>query len=419
MKKLTVILCAGLVALAAVSCKKGEKPAAPMTQTQVKQKVADVALNVLNEVDPDNWKTWGQTGLGLVNELYNLDDTEDGLDALRADLESLFVHEDVKDNFKTVTTIIKLSKVTGDLTIENNILKYTQSTNPLSLTMAYKGKTYKAQVESAGESSTALEVNSYESESRSETISVHVPQTAAIHVTENGSLYLDLVVNPVVQDKNNNGKLDEGDAISGGLSLQIPSYKLAISNLLVSEEAMSGSLELTHGNTSVAYLDGELKYDFAPTATAVKSLIPSGLKLDDVNIKSFSLMGGQAIVKASAKVQEVKNINTQYKTESEANTAAQALNRTIQANLFFDNNSTVQASFVAMVVADEQNSGYKVVPGVHFYDGSADVPFSELITEEDKAIVDPVAKKYDEILGKLTRYFHDLLPKKNKDNQVQ
>ena len=65
MKKITLI-CAVLATLLAVSCGKDVKPAAPMTSSEIQEKMSTVAVNVLNEVDPDNWKEFGQTGLNLI-----------------------------------------------------------------------------------------------------------------------------------------------------------------------------------------------------------------------------------------------------------------------------------------------------------------------------------------------------------------
>ena len=147
MKKLNVILCAALVALSALSCNKDEKPAAPMSPDEIKQKLADVTVSALNEVDPDNWKAWYQTAEGLANVIQNAESTQ-GLDALKADLAALFTHQ----SGNKIATIIKLSQVTGDLVIENGTLRYTKSTNPLNLSMTYNGKSYKAWMEASGES---------------------------------------------------------------------------------------------------------------------------------------------------------------------------------------------------------------------------------------------------------------------------
>ncbi len=70
MKKLYLILCAGILALAAVSCKKDAQPvepAKPMSATEIKQKLANTAVDAIKEVDPDNWNAWAQTGLKLAS----------------------------------------------------------------------------------------------------------------------------------------------------------------------------------------------------------------------------------------------------------------------------------------------------------------------------------------------------------------
>ncbi|MEE3466794.1 MAG: hypothetical protein VZQ48_08680, partial [Candidatus Cryptobacteroides sp.] len=76
MKKLYLILCAGILALAAVSCKKDAQPvepAKPMSATEIKQKLANTAVDALNEVDPDNWNAWAQTGMKLVNSIRQVE----------------------------------------------------------------------------------------------------------------------------------------------------------------------------------------------------------------------------------------------------------------------------------------------------------------------------------------------------------
>lgn len=62
MKKLYLILCAGILALAAVSCKKDAQPvepAKPMSATEIKQKLANTAVDALNEVVPGQLERLG------------------------------------------------------------------------------------------------------------------------------------------------------------------------------------------------------------------------------------------------------------------------------------------------------------------------------------------------------------------------
>lgn len=408
MKKLTLIVCAGLVALAAVSCKKDVKPAAPMSPDEAEQKLVQVAVNAINEVDPKYWGDWFTTCYDLEKELASLE-SDKGLKELVDDLRALFVTESGTETAKVVTAVIRLSQVTGDLTIENKTVKYTKSSNPLNITMTCNGKAYKAQLEAKGESSTPLEVYTYESEYESETISVCVPQTAAVHVTENGSLFADLVVNPVVTDTNKNNKLDESDTIGGSLVLQIPAYKLAVSNMSVSENGISGVITFSHGSTTILSLDGKVEFEYR----GVKSLIPSGFEMDDITINSLSVMDGQAILKGGVDWEDIITIlgNESYASQTEAQTASRALNNSVKAELYFDNNPTCQAWFTTVVKASNEDGSYYVIPAVNYADGTVksiyEYDFEDEVWDPVKVAVTNFSKKVN-----------DLLPK-NQANQVQ
>lgn len=396
MKKLYLILCSGLVALFALSCNKDATPT-PMTPNQVKEKTADVVVNALNEVDPDNWKEWGQTGLGLINELSDIvkeGQADQSVIDFVQNLRNLFV----KESGNKVEILIKLSQITGEITVsKDKKVTYTASSNPVSLTMPYNGKDYKLQMEVKGESSTALLLY-YEGEN---TLSVYVPQTIGLHLTQSGGTYMDLVVNPVINDKNGNGKLDADDSIGANFTLQIPDYKFTGTDVTVAEDFAVGIFELTHNTTSVFLLDGKLEFNMHITDGNIS------MDVDDAEINKLSLMGGQAILIAEADVQDLENIGSHYESEASANAAARSITKSLKAELFFDNNTNLaQASLVPMVVAGKE-SGYDVVPGIHYADGSAD---ETLESVGNDPVWDSVSQKASDIAGKLTKYFHDLLP---------
>lgn len=396
MKKLYLILCVGLVALCALSCKKDVVPT-PMTPDQVKQKTAEVVVNAMNEVDPDNWKEWGQTGLGLINEFSDIVSTaqvDESVIAFWEYLQQLFV----KESGDKTLILIKLSQITGEITVSNDKkVTYTESSNPVSLTMPYNGKDYKLQMEVKGESSTALLLY-YEGEN---TLSVYVPQTIGLHLTQSGGTYMDLLANPVINDKNGNGKLDADDSIGANFTLQIPDYKFTGTDVTVAEDFAVGIFELTHNTTSVFLLDGKLEFNMHITDGNIS------MDVDDAEINKLSLMGGQAILIAEADVQDLENIGSHYESEASANAAARSITKSLKAELFFDNNTNLaQASLVPMVVAGKE-SGYDVVPGIHYADGSAD---ETLESVGNDPVWDSVSQKASDIAGKLTRYFHDLLP---------
>ena len=396
MKKLYLILCSGLVALFALSCNKDATPT-PMTPNQVKEKTADVVVNALNEVDPDNWKEWGQTGLGLINELSDIvkeGQADQSVIDFVQNLRNLFV----KESGNKVEILIKLSQITGEITVsKDKKVTYTASSNPVSLTMPYKGKDYKLQMEVKGESSTALLLY-YEGEV---TLSAYVPQTIGLHLTQNGGTYMDLVVNPVINDKNGNGELDADDSIGANFTLQIPDYKFTGTDVTVAEDFAVGIFELTHNTTSVFLLDGKLEFNMHITDGNIS------MDVDDAEINKLSLMGGQAILIAEADVQDLKDIDSHYESEASAEAAARSISKSLKAELFFDNNTNLaQASLVPMVVAGKE-SGYDVVPGIHYADGSAD---ETLESVGNDPVWDSVSQKASDIAGKLTKYFHDLLP---------
>ena len=396
MKKLYLILCSGLVALFALSCNKDATPT-PMTPNQVKEKTADVVVNALNEVDPDNWKEWGQTGLGLINELSDIvkeGQADQSVIDFVQNLRDLFV----KESGNKVEILIKLSQITGEITVsKDKKVTYTASSNPVSLTMPYNGKDYKLQMEVKGESSTALLLY-YEGEN---TLSVYVPQTIGLHLTQSGGTYMDLVVNPVINDKNGNGKLDADDTIGANFTLQIPDYKFTGTDVTVAEDFAVGIFELTHNTTSVFLLDGKLEFNMHITDGNIS------MDVDDAEINKLSLMGGQAILIAEADVQDLENIGSHYESEASAEAAARSISKSLKAELFFDNNTNLaQASLVPMVVAGKE-SGYDVVPGIHYADGSAD---ETLESVGNDPVWDSVSQKASDIAGKLTKYFHDLLP---------
>ena len=396
MKKLYLILCVGLVALFALSCNKDATPT-PMTPNQVKEKTADVVVNALNEVDPDNWKEWGQTGLGLINELSDIvkeGQADQSVIDFVQNLRNLFV----KESGNKVEILIKLSQITGEITVsKDKKVTYTASSNPVSLTMPYNGKDYKLQMEVNGESSTALLLY-YEGEV---TLSAYVPQTIGLHLTQNGGTYMDLVVNPVINDKNGNGELDADDSIGANFTLQIPDYKFTGTDVTVAEDFAVGIFELTHNTTSVFLLDGKLEFNMHITDGNIS------MDVDDAEINKLSLMGGQAILIAEADVQDLKDIDSHYESEASAEAAARSISKSLKAELFFDNNTNLaQASLVPMVVAGKE-SGYDVVPGIHYADGSAD---ETLESVGNDPVWDSVSQKASDIAGKLTKYFHDLLP---------
>ena len=409
MKKLYLILCAGILALAAVSCKKDAQPvepAKPMSATEVKQKLANTAVDALNEVDPDNWNAWAQTGMKLVNSIRQVgggniqEISEDLRDAMTSIVEG--------DTKTTTTTLIKLSLVKGDITVEDNNFKYTKSNNPLNITYVLDGKTYKAQLESEGDNGDDITVSTREYEpieagkTEVKIVKVAVPTKAAIHVTENGKLFLDAVIYPTVEDKNGNGELDENDAIKGSATIQIPDYTLTLSDLLISDASVKAAISLSHSGKAVLAIDAQASMDLF--VERVKSFDQVSLNYIPKSLNgNVSVLGGTALLKANANVEKLQEIKVHYESEDLAKSAAATISQNLKADLYFDNNPTIQASFCALVEKDLQ-SGWNVVAGVHLYDGSADVPASEFFDLSEE-VWEPVVGKANSFVTKIKDYF--------------
>lgn len=409
MKKLYLILCAGILALAAVSCKKDAQPvepAKPMSATELKQKLANTAVDALNEVDPDNWNAWAQTGMKLVNSIRQVgggniqEISEDLRDAMTSIVEG--------DTKTTTTTLIKLSLVKGDITVEDNNFKYTKSNNPLNITYVLDGKTYKAQLESEGDNGDGITVSTREYEpieagkTEVKIVKVAVPTKAAIHVTENGKLFLDAVIYPTVEDKNGNGELDENDAIKGSATIQIPDYTLTLSDLLISDASVKAAISLSHSGKAVLAIDAQASMDLF--VERVKSFDQVSLNYIPKSLNgNVSVLGGTALLKANANVEKLQEIKVHYESEDLAKSAAATIAQNLKADLYFDNNPTIQASFCALVEKDLQ-SGWNVVAGVHLYDGSADVPASEFFDLSEE-VWEPVVGKANSFVTKIKDYF--------------
>lgn len=409
MKKLYLILCAGILALAAVSCKKDAQPvepAKPMSATEIKQKLANTAVDALNEVDPDNWTGWAQTGMKLVNSIRQVEGgniqeiSEDLRDAMTSIVEG--------DTKTTTTTLIKLSLVKGDITVEDNNFKYTKSNNPLNITYVLNGKTYKAQLESEGDNGDGITVSTREYEpieagkTEVKIVKVAVPTKAAIHVTENGKLFLDAVIYPTVEDKNGNGELDENDAIKGSATIQIPDYTLTLSDLLISDASVKAAISLSHSGKAVLAIDAQASMDLF--VERVKSFDQVSLNYIPKSLNgNVSVLGGTALLKANANVEKLQEIKVHYESEDLAKSAAATIAQNLKADLYFDNNPTIQASLCVMVQKNV-SEGWDVVAGVHLYDGSADVPASEFFDLSEE-VWEPVSGKFSAFLAKINKAF--------------
>lgn len=409
MKKLYLILCAGILALAAASCGKEIPPAKPMSAPEIKQKLANAAVDALKEVDPDIWKDWAQTWFKLANSFSDVQqgNLEDFSDDLQEAMQSIVS----TGNKTTITNIFKLSQFKGDVTVVNNAFHYTKSNNPFNITYTLEGKTYKARLESSGESGDGivLREREYEGLYGSDQTEVQidklvVPAQAAVHVTQDGKAFLDAVINPVVEDKDKNGILDENDVIKGSATINIPGYSLALNNLSVSDDGVTAAIDLSHAGKNVLTLEGDVEMDlFIERVKALNEVTVNSLP-DDISAAA-SLLGGTVLLKADIDQGDLINAQPHYGTEAEARKVADVFTKNAKADLYFDNNPTIQASLY-FLVEEDKIEGWNIIPGVHLYDGSADVPLAEFfdITED---VWKPVTGELTAFSTKLSKYFDE------------
>ena len=409
MKKLYLILCAGILAFAAVSCNKQDvEPAKPMSGTEIKQKLADTAVDALKEVDPKYWENWAETTTGLVDAIKEVEGGN--LGEFGDDLQKVMVSTETKDQKTIITTLIKLSLIKGDVTVVDNAFKYTKSDNQFNITYVYNGKTYKAQLESEGENADGIIITEREYEGIEEGTEIRlvkavIPTKAAVRVTENGKLFLDVVVTPTVEDKNGNGMLDEGDVIRGSATIQIPDYELTLNDLYITDDEGKGAMRLSHAGKSVLAIEGQAKLDLF--VERVKALEDYSINyIPKEVIGNVSVLGGTALLRADAKVEKLLGVSTKYENEDEAKKAAEAITKNLKADLYFDNNPTIQAS-LCIIVEKDLVSGWNLVAGVHLYDGSADVPASEFF-DFSEDVWKPVSGEASAFIVKFSQYFGKL-----------
>lgn len=419
MKKILTYICAGALVLSTFSCAKDpwnftpdNRKVAPMTPAQVADNLNETGVAVLNETDPDLWKEWGQTGLKLMDQFKNVIDTEDAIEEFADDLEELMSAVAQQDLYKVTTITVKLSQVKGDFTVVNNTLVYKKSENPFNLTYQYAGKTYVLKLE-AKDSNNQIIVNTYvnDYDKKKEITILDVPSMAAIHVTENGNLYLDLVTYPIVNDVDKDGKLGNNDTIEGSATLQIPGYKLELNSLKVSEDGGSARVAFFHNNKRVLAVEGGVELDFASQKESVKAITRIFRVVDDTEF-NILLADGKAVIKGQVDVEDIKKMSEGDIDDTEAamKAIAAAINKDCDVNLYFNGNSTVQASLVFMAVMSKDSDYWHIVPGLHFYDGSADITLEDFVKNYVGNFEDTVGKLAS-FKTKLTNYFHDLIAK--------
>jgi hypothetical protein len=420
MKKTYSILLAGLAALAVFSCNKDVKPAAPMSCEEVQKKLSDVAVATIKEVDPDNYKAWGQSAIKLYTDYRTI-----GAQSEELDLDEMMVKttEEESEGTEIITNIIRLSLLKGDVTVVDGKFVYKESENPFNMTIPSDGKTYKIQMECSGENGDGIilteSTRTIEDVTRIRRTGIVVPQKAAAHITQDGKQFMDIEIYPVIEDNNKSGMLDGDDVIKGHATVVIPGYSLTLNDFKATNDGITAALALMHGNTSVLSINGEVELE--TIVQDLKSLTKAEAEFETIpgNIKgNISLMGGQAIVKASIDGEDLWGVPTHYSSESEAKKAVKVFNENAKADLYFDNNPTIQASLCFMVEktsSEEEGDSWNVIPGFHFYDGaSGDMTYKEFLTSftSNQEAFSPVMEAAGGFMGKIAAYFPELMPKK-------
>lgn len=314
MKKFYVLLCTALAALAIVSCNKEPKEepfVEPENQTGI---LSSTAVSLIKEADPNYWGEFVKSAQSVYNFLRSVNSGNTGFGAvkgeiadaqpeeeyyeLQEDIDNWFRAIEFKDNVKFMTETIRLSLITGDLTIQKiepfvvevnpkgeiadepeeepeYMFVYTRSNNPLNLTFKYNEKNYKFQFEALDSDNNIIKryqgsgTGEYDENGNwnsnlpyEELRQVAVPSKVALHVTENGASFLDVVLNPKFNDVNWDNFSNFTDEILGSATVTIPGYSLQATDVKLSYTGIEGKLELFHGNTSMLALDGKIDIDY-------------------------------------------------------------------------------------------------------------------------------------------------------------
>lgn len=401
MKKLFMYVLALTVAFAPLSCKKdnetenggggkegGDTPPAVtyLTPAEQQAKLDLVGEAVLKEVDPDIWHVPAETALEVVMDAQKVKAKEGH--EIGEILSALFITIE-KQSAEASLYIARLSKLTGSITVETegeeSYWKYTGGANPLCLTYLYNEKAYTVTFTAQDsdqlmiyrvreESVYDIETGEYMGE-QTNYYSLYVPTIATLVIKENGSDMLTLEVKPTVTGLDENHMLCENTVIKGSASLKAADYALVVSDLSVSEKAAATKVVFSHNTTKILEAQVEGTYTLAE---AVKASIGGLEKLDASG--TIRIMNGAVIIKASAK--SFVEPSSDPSTKEGAQALASAINASSKVDIYFDNNeSVVQSSVIALPVSTDE-SGWTVLPGFHFYDGSNDLAYYDFLTEE-------------------------------------
>ena len=310
MKKISILFCAALAALAIVSCNKEPKEEPfiePETQTG---SISSTAVSLIKEADPNYWGETVKSAMELFNDIRTLGpgnlmgervkgdiEGEEEIYTLRDDITAWFQAIEDKDNVRFFLYTVKLSLLKGDITVRDieqelppkdsiepepeeeeegytREFVYTRSNNPLNLVYKFNDKTYKFQFEALDSDNNIIKINEHEDNgyydeqdvwhadaAYVDITQVAIPTKVALHVTENGASFIDVALYPEVKDLNWDKFINYSDEIHVSASASIPGYSFKATDVKVSLSEVTGKLELFHGNTSMLCLDGKANFD--------------------------------------------------------------------------------------------------------------------------------------------------------------
>lgn len=471
MKKIYILLCTALAAIAIVSCNKEPKEepfVEPETQTSI---LSSTAVSLIKEADPNYWGEFVKTAQSVYNFLSSVYPGNTGYEGVKAEIaddepeeEEYYLREDIrnwfksiedKDNVRFVTTTTRLSLITGDITIQKlepivdggpkgeiaddepeeepeYMFVYTRSNNPLNLAFKYNEKNYKFQFEALDANNNIIKTYEwkgtgyYDDEGKwqedapiVETNQIAVPSKVALHVTENGAPFIDVVINPDFNDVNWDTFANWADEIHASATVSIPGYSLQATDVKLSLTGIEGKLELFHGNTSLLALDGKIDIDYPGNFAdepdiwsdteprSNKRSIPISALKEYARLAytatnkvegTLKLMGGQVVLKGYAYphslVKFFYNSSSVY-DESDARNADAMLQQYLRLDLSYNNGSKPQGRIVFTPIEQKveqeepvlepknyAGSPYKWTWGIRFADYSFK-SFDELQETED------------------------------------
>lgn len=449
MKKLSILFCAALAALAVISCDKAPKEEPVLAPETQLNNLSNTAISLLKEADPNYWGEFVKRAGGMFTYLGTVEPGNLGFDPseiFKAEVaeeeESYSLRDDLKnwinsvvqgDNYKLYLTSYRLSLFTGDITVrevnpkaelepgseeEAPVLEfvYTRSTNPLNLVFVYDNKTYKFQFEAMDSENNVLNISQdlhkegevVTEEDRTE---VFVPSKVAVHVTENGAFFIDLVIEPEFKDLNWDNFTNYSDEIRANATVQIPGYTLKATDVQVNVNELDGKLELLHGNTSLLFLDGKIEISpmnlmgspdneseplgIKPRITIPLNYIGLAMQLITKAEGTLKIMGGSVVLDGTIYPKETMFILKELdipEDEEGARMAGSLTQRYVNVKVFYNNGSRVQSMLVAKPIM--QGTGNDAerqwVWGLQFPDQTFKT-FQELSESED----------FDAVIGQL------------------